>query len=331
MKQRLWKLPNRVLLTSAALLGAVGVVLATHQDRAGEVWTDLTAVPVSSLAAAALFVLCQWSCQTLRLWAVIPEDAALTIGRAAYAFSVGEWLNIFTPARAGDALKVVLINRAADPSVMSLPKATGAVLADKIVDTGSLVILCAATGLLSLVGAGARTRLPAPGLAFGVGGVLLLLLLGTRLARPEWFARLLQLRREVVTGLSGLTHPVKLLGSIAFSFGAWTAEVLAVRVLCSGLGFSLSPPQIVLALAVLNVGISVPVSVANVGVYEAVLAFGLGRAGIPLPSAVAIATLHHALELLATNLGAAGTWLAARTRRKAGRLRDPRRALSEKR
>jgi uncharacterized membrane protein YbhN (UPF0104 family) len=56
------------------------------------------------------------------------------------------------------------------------------------------------------------------------------------------------------------------------------------------------------------------VSVANLGVYEAALAFGLSRSGIPLPTAVAIATLHHALQLLGTNLGAAALslWVAGR-------------------
>jgi len=120
------------------------------------------------------------------------------------------------------------------------------------------------------------------------------------------------LRRELVKGLSALADPARTLASVAFSLGAWTAELLAIGVLCSALGFPLSPPQLVLALVVLNVGISVPVSVANLGVYEALLAFGLSRSGLPLSAAVAIATLHHGLELLGVNLGAAGLLLWAR-------------------
>jgi len=327
LKQRVLKLPNRVLVASAALLGGVGVVLATHQQRASEVWADLTAVPVSCLAAAGLFVLCQLGFQTLRLWAIMPQGATPTLGRTAYAFSIGEWFNIFAPARAGDALKVVLIHRGAGKSPISLPKATGVVLADKLVDAASLIVLCTATGLLTLVGAEARAKRPPLGLAVSAAGVLLLLLLGVRWARPEWFGWLIRLRRELVRGLSALTRPVKLLGSIASSFGAWAAEIVAVRVLCGGLGFSPSPAEIVLALVVLNLAISVPVSVANVGVYEAALAFGLGQAGLPLPSAVAIATLHHALELFGTNLVAAGCWLAVRRGGGADPVSDPQSAI----
>jgi glycosyltransferase 2 family protein len=293
----------------------VAVVLATRQAQTREIWSTLTGVPVWSLARALLCVLCQLGFQACRLWAIIPRDVPLTLGRTAYAFTVGEWVNIFTPARAGDALKVVLMNRVAGVQPISLPKATGAVLADKIVDVGSLVLLCAVTGLVGLIRAGAQMRLPGLRTAVAVGAVLTLVLLGVRLARPRWLEQLTLLRRELGKGLAALKDPTKLLASVSFSLGAWLAELLALRVLSTALGFPLSLPRLVLALAALNLGIFVPVSVANIGVYEAVLAFGLSQSGVPLPSAVAIAALHHALELLGTNLGAAGLslWVAARS------------------
>jgi uncharacterized membrane protein YbhN (UPF0104 family) len=275
-----------------------------HQWRA--VWNNLTGVPVSSLAAALLCVLCQLGFQALRLRAIVPRNVALTLGRAAHAFAVGEWVNVFTPARAGDAVKVVLLNRAAGAQSMSVPTATGAVLADKIVDVSSLVLLFAATGFAGVARAGAQTSLRTPEVLLGTGGIVALVCLGVRWARPRWFEGLLRLRRELANGLSALKDPVKVLASVSFSIGAVLAELLALRLLCGALGFPLSAPQIVLALVILNLGISVPVSLANLGVYEAVLAFGLHQSGVPLAAAVAIATLHHGLELLGTNLGAAG-------------------------
>src|SRR5207302_68538 len=88
--------------------------------------------PGRTIGAALLLVLCQLACQACRLWAILPRDAALSIARTAYAFSLGEWANIFAPARAGDALKVVLLNRIRGAAPLSLPKATGAILADKV-------------------------------------------------------------------------------------------------------------------------------------------------------------------------------------------------------
>jgi glycosyltransferase 2 family protein len=311
----LWKPPRRVALVSAGLLAGVAAVSLTHQAEARAVWQELTLVPLVWVGAALLLVLCQVACQACRLWAILPQDAALSIARTAYAFSLGEWANIVAPARAGDALKVVLLNRVRGATPLSLAKATGAILADKVVDAGSLVLLCSVTGAASLIAASARARLPSRGVTLAAGVTLTVGLLAARRAPRRWFERVTVLRRELVSGLAALKAPGRLLASIAFSMGAWVAELLALRVLCSVLGFPLSPAQLALALAALNVGISVPVSIANVGVYETVLAFGLSRVGVPLPTAVAIGALHHGLELSATTLSAAGLWLWIAARR----------------
>lgn len=312
MSRGTWTPGTRALLVSGAVLGGLAAALVAQQHQWRAVWNNLTGVPVSSLAAALFCVLCQLGFQALRLRAIIPRHVALTLGRAAHAFAVGEWMNIFTPARAGDALKVVLLNRAAGAEPMSLPVATGAVLADKIVDAGSLVLLFAATGFAGVARAGAQASMPASGILLGAGVIVALLGLGVRWARPRWFERLMRLRRELASGLSALQDPVKVLASISCSIGAWVAEIFALRLLCGAVGFPLSASQTMLALVILNLGISVPVSMANLGVYEAVLAFGLHQSGVPLAAAVAIATLHHGLELLGTNLGAAGLslWVA---------------------
>jgi uncharacterized membrane protein YbhN (UPF0104 family) len=309
-----WKPRNRVPLISAVMLGGMAVVLAAHQDQAHAVWNSLTGVPQTALAVVLLLALCQLGFQASRLWTILPRDVALTLGRTAYAFALGEWFNIFTPARAGDALKVVLLNRAPGAAPPSLPKATGVVLADKIVDAGSLVLICAAAGVAGLIRTGAETRLPYLRIVVAAAAVVTVVLVGLGWARPRWLERLGRVRRELVKGLAALRDPVKLLASIGFSLGAWVAELLALRVLCAALAFPLSLPQVVLALAVLNVGISVPVSIANLGVYEAALAFGLGRSGMPLPTAVAIATLHHGVQLLGINVGAGALslWVAGR-------------------
>jgi uncharacterized membrane protein YbhN (UPF0104 family) len=320
-----------MLLVSAAMAAGAAAILVTHRDETSELWSSLTGVPVAALATAFGLVLCQLSCQACRLWAILPRDVALTLGRTAYAFTVGEWLNIFAPARAGDALKVVLLNRVAGAQPISLPKATGAVLADKVIDLGSLILLCVATGLAGLLRAGAEAKLPGVGLVLlAVGGVGLAIW-GIRRLRPGWVARLQLARRELVTGLAALKDPLRIAASTACSLGAWIAELVALRVLCAALGFPLTPPQLVLALVAVNIGVSVPVSFANLGVYEAALAFGLGQSGVPLPSAVAIATLHHALELGATNVGAAVFALWALARRGPGRDPQPSPAISEER
>jgi uncharacterized membrane protein YbhN (UPF0104 family) len=164
--------------------------------------------------------------------------------------------------------------------------------------------------------------MPRLGIVVAAGAIVAVLLLGLRWVGPRWLERLTRLRRELAQGLAALKDPTKLLASVCFSLGAWLVELLALRILCGALGFPLSLSALMLALGVLNLGISVPVSAANLGVYEGVLAMGLARSGVPLPSAIAIAALHHALQLLGTNLGAAGLslWVAGR---QVGRVSEP--------
>ncbi len=275
-------------------------------------WHSLGGVPPAAIALVVALTLCQLGLQALRLWAILPRHAALTPVRTAHAFTMGEWANIFTPARAGDALKVVLVHRAAGNTVpLSLSTAAGAVVADKIVDAGSLVLLCATAGLAGVTGlTPAAVELPRAGIS-GLVAIGALLLLGVAWSRPRSRHWLTRMRHELRQGLAALTRPSKLFAALGFSLGAWLSELLALGVLCAAIGSALSPPQLVLALALLNLGITVPVSVANLGVYEAALAYGLTRSGVPLAGAVAIATLHHALQLAGTNLAAGGLALWA--------------------
>lgn len=312
MNQGIRKPDKRFLLVSIAILCLVVVVLAKHQHQARELWTNLTRVPLSSLAVALLVCLCQFGCQALRLWVLIPRDVHVPLLRTAYAFAVGQWFNILVPARAGDAVKVILVNRNARTPT-SVATATGVLFADKIVDVGSLVLLCASLGMARLMRAAMEARLPGLRLIAATGVVLALALLGLRLAPRRLLEKMTVLRRELLTGMAALKDPVRLLFGLSVSVGAYLAETLALGVLCAALGFPLSLPQIVLALGALNLGIAIPISVANLGVYEAVLALALSESGVPLPSAVAIATLHHALQLLSTNFATAvlALWVAA--------------------
>ncbi|PYO98388.1 MAG: hypothetical protein DMD60_04350 [Gemmatimonadetes bacterium] len=283
--------------------------------QAAAVWHTLSSVPPAAIALVLLLALCQLALQALRLWAILPRHVALTLARTAHAFTLGEWVNLFTPARAGDALKVVLVHRAAkDAAPLSLSTATGAILADKIVDAGSLVLLCVGAGLAGFTGLmRAGVDLPGAGTLALVGGAGLLLP-GVAWIWPRSRRWLSRMRRELMHGLAALTNLPKLLAAVGFSLGAWLAELVALGVLCGSIGPALAPPQLVLALALLNIGITVPVSIANLGVYEAALAFGLTRSGVPLSAAVAIATLHHAVQLVGTNLGAGAVslWWAGR-------------------
>ena len=311
VSERPWKLPRGIVLGSVAVAVVSGIVLATQREHTRAIWRDLGTVPVSALAAAFLFIVGQWSCQVLRLWALVPSGIPLTLGRTAYAYAVGSWFNVLVPARAGDALKVVLMNRGGRGRPATVPQATGVMLADKIIDVASFVLLCAAAGLLGLLRVAIQKR-PSAWVWVGLGLLVVLTVVAVRLLPRRWFGRLRRLRQELAAGLAALADPFKVSLSTAFSMGGWFTEMFAMRVLCGALGYRLSIPQLVIGLAALNVGTAVPISVASVGVYEASLAVGLHSTGVPMAAALVVATLHHALELLVTSIGALSAHLAGR-------------------
>lgn len=293
----------RRLALLSALIAAGGVaLLVTRADGAPRVLEQLQHLPRITLTVAFVLIVTQVVLQSLRLWAVVPRALALGVGRVVHAFVLGEWLNIFAPARSGDALKVVLIRRALNSGLSGLPSATGVVVADKLVDLVSLVLLCGAGGLTGLLWARAQTGFfggaLAVAIALALAAWLRLTVAPFRAAHWVWV-------RDLLSGLSALRDPARGVAGLLFSLGAWLAEGYALWILCAGLGAAPTPSQILLALVVLNVGISVPISFANLGVYEATLTAGLSYAGIPLPTALAVAVSHHGLELLAVNASAA--------------------------
>jgi glycosyltransferase 2 family protein len=301
-----------LLLFSSLVACGAGLLAVTHPEQVRAFAHTLARLSPLSIALAFSLILAQVSAQALRMWAIIPRDTPLTVIRAGYIFTVGDWTNIFVPARGGDALKVVLMTRGETDRPMSLTRAAGAMLADKVVDIGTLFLLCAAAGLMSVVLAKTRAALPPPSVTFAVIVALVLLMTWLRYQPPRWVAARMGGVRELAGGLSALRSPVWCVTSVLCSVTARASEVFALAVLCRAVGVALTLPQVFLALVIVNLSVTVPVSVANLGMYEAGLAFGLTRAGMPLPLAITVATTHHVLELLGLSLSAAGYAFASR-------------------
>jgi uncharacterized membrane protein YbhN (UPF0104 family) len=307
-----------LVLFSLAVVGGLVLLVLRHQHVAFEFQQNLRRLSPLAVLGALCLVLVQVTFQSLRMWAVLPRDTPLSVVRAAYVFTVGDWTNIFIPARGGDALKVVLINRTQGEHRIPLAKAAGAMLADKVVDISVLCALSALTGLMSLLLAKAEAMLPVVWKALGAAAAVVVVLAVIRRGWPVWWAARTNWLRDLPKGLSTLRNPAWCLASVSFSVAARFSEVLAISVLCYAMDVPLSPPSVMLAILIVNMSVSIPVSFANLGVYEAGLAYGLTLAGMPLPVAIVVAATHHALELLGISIGAAGCTLAVNTMRRRG-------------
>jgi uncharacterized membrane protein YbhN (UPF0104 family) len=311
------KIVGTLLALGLATLSLRGVPLSGLLARLG-------AFPRWALGLAVAASLSQVALLAARLWLMFPPGERPGFLTVARAYSFGQLGNGVLPGRSGDFMKVVALSRGdaldARGRRPSVGGATTVVLADKALDLITFAGLAAVAGGGLLVGALSGAWHAAWAIALAAVVAVLGALLFRRL-RPGAFARAgSSLRRAATTARRALS-PGRATMGVVLGVGGWLAELAVMVALGAGLGLHLSVLQILRGLVVLNLGITVPVSVANVGTYEAATVAGLAPAGVPAADAVALGALHHAVQLGAAFLAAAIFWardrLALRTARAA--------------
>lgn len=232
----------------------------------------------------------------LRLYLLVPEPRQLSFTWTANAIALGQGANYFFPARAGDALKVIILSRGKSPrSYLPADTGTGIILADKVVDIAAVIAFALATGAYRVPG----VRFWPEFSRWEVGIGIALIAGGFFVAKRIWpnglWRRVL---RNIGKGFRGTTRPTQLVPSFFCGLLVWAVEGSALVLLCQAQGFETGIGQAILALIVLNALIAIPITFANIGPYEAALAFGLVTVGIDTVPALAIALTHHFLVLL---------------------------------
>lgn len=256
--------------------------------------------PTFLACALFLILLLQLPMQSTRLWLLLPTPRKLSWWSTFRAFIFGQAINAFAPARAGDAIKVVILNKESQDRV-SFAMGAGVLLSDKLIDLVSFLILALAAGQALWQ---QFKHIPLPPLKQS-GLVVALLLVGIvtlSFLVPQLYARLRALIRSVYSGISAglapLTNPTQCLLGLAASLLSWTAETLAVQTLSWGQGYQVTFPEVISVMVILNIGVAVPISVANIGVFEASMALALRQLGIPSLEAFTIATAHHCFQII---------------------------------
>jgi uncharacterized membrane protein YbhN (UPF0104 family) len=256
--------------------------------------------------------------QTHRLWVLFPGDAKLRWTHAARAFSYGQFINTFGPTGAGDLLKVVLTRKHKDRQGRQIEasEASAIVLvADKVADVGSVLLLI---GLALLQASFQVPEIPWS----SYFSKLKTILLSAIIIFFSFYIlfRLLRDRFDAIAhwlggfkvGLQALQEPRRCSGGLIMGVANWISELIALSILCVAQGYSLSYSELLLSLVILNIGTLVPIAPANIGVYEASLAFALTKFGISAGESLAIATVHHLCQMIGTALWALAFWLYER-------------------
>lgn len=263
------------------------------------------------LLATLIASLTQTGFQINRLWILFARQTNLKWMQASRAFVYGQFINTFGPTGAGDVLKIVLARKEKDKRGRKIETAesTAIVLVvDKVADIGSVILLIlVAIFHTSFTLPELNWAKKVKALLLGISLFLLIFYLIFLLVRShsDTMMRWLKSFRE---GLKALKDPKRIMFALLMGVGSWLSEIIALQILCLSQGFSLSYAELLMVIVVLNIGIAVPISLANLGVYEASMTFALTKLGVPLVEGLAIATAHHAFQMLEIALWSCGIW-----------------------
>ena len=286
-------------LVGTALVGAA-VAWFLHAGRLDlrAVGRRLSDAPLWMVGLVLVGACTQVLLQGARFWRLFPPASRPRMVALMGIFGAGQLVNAIAPARSGDVLKVILLRRSPVANQDGLAGLVGVMAADKLVDLAGLLLVIASSGpaLRMLL---ARAPVPPLWLAIAVALAIAVLLVFERSSLRRSASRLRSSVRGFRSGVSAFKHPPQLLLSLVFAAGSWAVEGVLICGVCAAMGYSIAWGTAVVALVTLNLGIAIPVTLANIGVFEAALAFGLTLNGVPTEVAVPAATLHHLLQIAA--------------------------------
>jgi uncharacterized membrane protein YbhN (UPF0104 family) len=282
------KIVFRIILTVILLGGAIGAVSTLHSmdwKKFGEALAGVALVPLGlALAVSTVQVYAQLG----RFVVLVPPPARHPLFELLDATAVGQLLNYATPLRAGDAYKLVRLAPDRQDQKGRFSILLAALLVERVADVAGLFVM-AAWASLSELRAWWLSVVPSNGnlLAIGLGAAVLagaLALLTRKLPR---------LLGTFFGNVWGALWSPRFARALGMALVTWSLDAGTLFWTTRAGGYPLPFRDVMQCVFVLNLGIAVPVTVGNLGVFEAALGFALTRHGVPTEHALAIATVEH--------------------------------------
>ena len=280
----------------AAIVIAVDVPKAIAQiQRFDAVWL----VPaLGALVVQMLLRATRWS----KLLGVA-TGRPVGVGRILDPLLVGYLGNNVLPARAGEAVRTVLVARR---ERISVGEVAATVITERILDLVTLVSVAAvavwlATGGVGGVGVGL--------IVVGVAGVAVARLGSTQALRRGWLDRLpegrvVALVRGLVTAMGRLPLSI-LLASAGFSLLAWACDAVIVLSVGRAVGAELPVAAAIAIGAGAVIGTAAPAAPGYVGTFELAAIAGGAAVGVPAETVLPIALVYHLLGLIPISIAGA--------------------------
>jgi glycosyltransferase 2 family protein len=285
---------KRYLLTASILAFGILLIYLTQDIQLESLIDALSRIGWGLFFVALGLSYLQLIFQSSRLWSVTPKPKSLSWLKAADSFVTGQFINTFTPARGGEAVKIGMINQA---QVKPLSHTAGIILSDTVLNVLAMVTLLIVTGMPLSTFDPFLTEFSSLDMSstyLGIGVIILLVGCAFFIFRK----RLIQSLINALSGMKGLIRPSQLGMGIVFAIFVWLIEALLIMMLVNSGIVSITLSQSLWVLILLNLSIAIPISIANIGIYEAAIIFGLKQFGISFEMALAVGLIYHAAQII---------------------------------
>ena len=294
-----------VLLGVVISVGAIYVVLrSVDLDETARL---VTRANLAILSLTLVVVATQIVLRTIR-WRVLLRPFApgrLRLRRLAPLLLIGYLGNAVLPARLGEPIRAVLVNRREG---IPVPEALGAVFLERLVDVATLGLVAFAAAALAgapawVVQIAAIAALLGTGLVvlFAVRSPSAVVRAASRLpvvGRREAYGRSLD-RLARFVGALGQAHPPSSIAiAAAISSVAWLLDATTFWLVAQSLGIDLGFGVAVLVAAVTVLGTAIPSAPGYVGTFELAAASVAVALGVPDAAALGLALVAHGATLL---------------------------------
>lgn len=288
------QLRSRLIILLGAAVSAGLLVLALRRVDVGDAWRTARGANLGWLALGTIGVNIGLLPMALR-WRTLSAGVAPrkpSTGSFLQAILCAQGVNNVIPARAGDVVRIVWLNRAAGAGAAA---ATASMIADRALDILALAVIIA-IGFPFVPG---RTWVTAVGIAALVGCVLLV---GAWLASRRYVARHPDLLpaasgrlktelRRFVTAFGGVLTWPRAARAAAWTVGIWGTWAVGAWAVARSIDIDLTIGQVLFVAAVLNVGLAIPSSPGFIGTYQWLVVAGVGLFGVDADQGFAFSVL----------------------------------------
>ncbi len=258
---------------------------------------NLKAIGYVAFFSAFLFSILQCLFQGERFTVLGKRNHGLSRHSLHFIFYKSQLLNQLLIVRAGEVYKILSLKFYKEKRQrLSGYEAFATVAVERIITILSLILLgfIARKEIINQLQKGIFSHdLPFAHIIWGI--VLLLVITIVFLISKKLWGFLINLGK----GFFPTLNTKRIILSFIISIGSWIAEYLALYFLLIPFDIYLGLKEGIMVLLLLNLSLLVPITFGNIGFYETAIAVVLVSIGVPLPTALSVAIVHHILQYLA--------------------------------